>query len=478
MIDMTLERLKPEDEKRAAEFAGLRERIILARDAELEAQRQKASQTFYHFGKLPLEVAHFMFSMILDEDPAFVVVLAGVCRSWRDLVVATPAFWRSLVLSKKEPSRKAKLWKTRSEGKLERLDIRHGDDMKIMWAVHELEHISLQSLRALALQGVRLDHFFKMLPNCTPDVISNLETLRLDSLPMQNEVWDLTKLPFTRLQRFHCQKTDVHWPKFADHCSTLREFSYQGTLSIFWIPDALWLICNNRELETLEFEFTPNEPPWAMNGRVRTTPLSDVVLPQLTTLKLRAGPPGLVTKLTGSASLPSLRTLHISSMPSSCDAILQNCVDRGWLSRLTELKLESLAFDDLTIMFRIMQAADDLQTLSLSKMATANQFLELLASTHTSAPGQPARVLCPKLTTLTVNYCPDVKTGPVLRLIKLRNDTAGEATDTVDLGLSRINKLSLDGCEIEAEHLPWFRRMVPVFSCVYQTRKEAKVSRR
>ena len=91
---------------------------------------------------------------------------------------------------------------------------------------------------------------------------------------------------------------------------------------------------------------------------------------------------------------------------------------------------------------------------------------------------RPSSILCPKLTTLMVNYCPDVKTGPVLRLIKLRNDTAGEATVRVDLGLSRINKLSLDGCEIEAEHLPWFRRMVPVFSCVYQTRKEAKVSRR
>ena len=104
MVDMALERVKPEDEKRVAEFTALKEQIVQARDAELARRRRKASEEYYHFGKLPLELATAIFASVLEDDPAFVVVLAGVCRPWRDAVLAVPTFWRTLVLSTKEPA--------------------------------------------------------------------------------------------------------------------------------------------------------------------------------------------------------------------------------------------------------------------------------------------------------------------------------------------------------------------------------------
>ena len=121
MVDLALERIPSDQTTRRDEMVALRTEIHTARDQAAMEATKLASLRAYHFGKLPVEIAHTMFSMVLAEDHAYVVTLAQVCKSWRAAILGTPSFWSTLVLTDHQPKRKIKVWKERSRNRIREL---------------------------------------------------------------------------------------------------------------------------------------------------------------------------------------------------------------------------------------------------------------------------------------------------------------------------------------------------------------------
>ena len=123
-LELALERIPPEDERRRTELLALREEILASRtEAERKAHEAK-SKRMCHFAKLPVELATEIFTLVLENDPSRVVLLAAVSRSWRNAILATPALWRNLIVPEKNAVRKITLWRERSRNKLTELSIR------------------------------------------------------------------------------------------------------------------------------------------------------------------------------------------------------------------------------------------------------------------------------------------------------------------------------------------------------------------
>ncbi|KAH9042062.1 hypothetical protein EDB85DRAFT_1886081 [Lactarius pseudohatsudake] len=89
-------------------------------------------------------------------------------------------------------------------------------------------------------------------------------------------------------------------------------------------------------------------------------------------------------------------------------------------------------------------------------------------------------ILCPALSVLDLSQSADLKTGPVMRIVKERIALAASQDGGCQLpgqdgnrGVSCIQALSVDECpHIEADMLPWFRKNVPKFSCRYELRRK------
>ena len=90
-------------------------------------------------------------------------------------------------------------------------------------------------------------------------------------------------------------------------------------------------------------------------------------------------------------------------------------------------------------------------------------------------------VMCPALTVLDLSQSANLRTGPVMQIVKERIALAASQ----DGGryqlpghdgcreVSRIRALRVDECpHIEEEMLPWFRKNVPQFSCRYDLRRK------
>jgi len=93
----------------------------------------------------------------------------------------------------------------------------------------------------------------------------------------------------------------------------------------------------------------------------------------------------------------------------------------------------------------------------------------------------PPIFLCPHLAHVNFSNCPDIQTGPLLRLVKSRltpltttTEAANEEDAQVIPTLAQIESIVVDGCpQIEPNALPWLRANVRMVSCVYMTKKAA-----
>ena len=203
---------------------------------------------------------------------------------------------------------------------------------------------------------------------------------------------------------------------------------------------------------------------------------SEPLLPKLAKLVLACGRDLPPTQILSTLWFPSLRILHLSKLTVPADDVLARLLACDSTKNITELKIESCMTRSHDVLLRILDSTPELRILQITRHHEVNPLLEALAW-HVVIPGQEqGRVRCPMLSRLEVTYCPDIRTGPIVRLVKLRNGPAIQSNDI--LPVSKIDTLILDGCQIDPEVLPWLRQQVPTMSCIYQTRKEAKAWRR
>ncbi|KAH9944206.1 uncharacterized protein BXZ73DRAFT_87153 [Epithele typhae] len=484
MVDLALERMSPDKNTQRAAMAELRSKIQSALDEDALQASRLISQQAYHFGNLPMEIAHTIFAVLLDDDHAYVVRLAQVCKQWRATILGAPACWRTLVLSERSPKRKLNLWKERSRDHIQHLHILvdFANDSDIP---EGLSSLSTSSLITLRLRGIRLSHIPRYLPSIASAIVQPLRAwdgaspVDVAGVVVRNE----------HEISFHC--TDLSLPKSTTLCDWIHLVGTLEDLNTLTVDSPgdnwihlLWLLHKNPRLTALDIQ---RVHPRAIETEVapdnRHIP-STVVLPKLHSLCLnRANPNRILSRL----QLTALKELQIAT----CQIVFEAPFFQSNyfpISQLTSLSLSAVVFLPQPFM-NLLESAVMLETLHLIAVGerTAGPILEFLAQPrtlpddHSSDSLSLPHVRCPSIRHLDCSQNPDVTGGPLVRLVKLRIPTTEKSVEDVltiqgDQAPSVVplQSLRIDGCpQVDHGVLPWLRQAVPVVSCVYMTKKAA-----
>lgn len=483
MVELALERMPPDLDRRRDEMVLLQEEISSSQVALAKA----ISKRTYHFGKLPVEIAAAMFSMVLEDNHEYVVTLAQVCQNWRHTILDTPSFWSTLVLGNRHPKRKVKFWRERSRGRIRELAILD-TFTDFIPTFEELRSVSMDTLRSIRLDAQDLTRVLKDLSNLTPLVLASLHQVVLHTPSI--DVLNLADVPEYNWRVL--ELTNVLIPDYYDLACRLSQLE---SLSLSNCPchgswdDLLWLLSRNPKLARLDLTaFVPgfvnitNGPgdreelpviitvPSLADIRIEDTDqLANVILPRLTA--------------------PSLASLRILQHRQRLDGCL-SWLAAGPAATLTTLSIQRSAMN-VQALLDVLPAALALETLELTHVCDAalpvlkalGTLVEVTGPTEDRPPVR--RVRCPNLRKLDVSHCPDVVAWPVIALVKLRLPEAqppaplpdDSSTETKDAWppVRRLESLVIDGCpDVDADKLPWLRAAVPSVSCIYLTRKTAK----
>ncbi|EIW64262.1 uncharacterized protein TRAVEDRAFT_111229 [Trametes versicolor FP-101664 SS1] len=481
MVELALERMPPNLDRRRDEMVLLQEEIATSQAAVAKA----ISKRTYHFGKLPVEIAAAMFSMVLEDNHAYVVTLAQVCQNWRHTILDTPSFWSTLVLGNRHPKRKVKFWRERSRGRIHELAVLD-TFTDFIPTFEELRSVSMDTLRSIRLDAQALTRVLKNLPNVTPLVLASLHqvVLHAPSMDFLNLV-DVPEYNWRVLELTNVLITDYY--ALACRLLQLESLSLSNCPSHGSWDDLLWLLSRNPKLARLDLTaFDPvslnftNEPgdreelpaiitvPSLVDIRIEDTDqLANVILPRLIA--------------------PSLASLRILQHRQRLDGCL-SWLAAGPAATLTTLSIQRSALN-VQALLDVLPVALALETLELTHVCDValpvlkalGTLIEVTGPTENHAIVR--RVRCPNLRKLDISHCPDVVAWPVIALVKLRlpeaqppppDETSIETKDAWP-PVRRLESLVIDGCpDMDADKLPWLRAAVPSVSCVYLTRKTAK----
>ncbi|KAH9937265.1 uncharacterized protein B0H18DRAFT_950178 [Fomitopsis serialis] len=481
MIKLALERVSADDSKRRAELEALQCQILQG----VDEQRELTSRTSYHFGQLPLELAADIFTSALTEDHARVVVLAQVCKNWRLIITNTPHLWNNLVLSKQSPVKKAKAWSTRSRGRIVHLTLR--ESLKgTPWALDELQDLSLESLRTLRLADFPLGAVRQRLPNLTSDVLRTLDVLDVDNRTEAGPVTWLWTDPSMAVRSLSVYFAVFDWASLVTYFPRLEHFTFKAPLvdiPLSALSDFLRAHVGLRSLSLGIMDFVYHRAP------DREQP--PVHLPHLERLEIEYHDFAM-SFMFPLLHLPTLRSLNISRGVHAIDTSLQHLITSGAGKSLRELRISLCAVSAGRVV-DLLHEAEALEVLELRYLGgnQANTILHALSEQPKSPPrghdteiskgdgAGTSTVLCPSLSYLDFSHCPDVKSGPLMALVKARLSST-DSDGQVDVAAAStqpapIDTLIVDGCpSVEIDILPWLRSKVRRVSCVYMSKKDAK----
>ncbi|KAI1789800.1 hypothetical protein LXA43DRAFT_974073 [Ganoderma leucocontextum] len=490
MVDLALERIPSEQASRRDEMLALRREVESSHEQAVKEAARLASLRAYHFGKLPIEIANTMFSLLLAEDHAYVVVLTQVCKNWRSAVLDMPAFWSSLVVKDKHPARKIKVWKERSRNRIR--DLALTDDFSRTPSVlEELGKLSLKSLVTLRLDNFPIRQLRAHLPSIGDQCLQTLRGWHDGSAAsLIGELrWD-DKTPYFSPRTLDITSSvglRIDWAQLSDNLTDLQSCYFTGTLGQHDWHHVLWLLHKNSSLADLEIShWLPSHTDPPPDRELPPT----IIMPKLSTFKIMASIP---ERLLSVLSFPSLKSLDISSCRGTLNNTLQHLVD-GKAATLTSLAIRSSTFDP-HLLVRTLATTSSLEFLQLSVIGgdAVKVVLEALARVQPSLPNGDASshrtspcVYCPALHTLDCSQNQTVRGGELVRLVKLRiteaeKSAAGDEEEPAQAGATCVKPLQtliVDGCPmLDSEVLPWLREKVPSVSCVYLTKKAARWKR-
>lgn len=457
MIHLALERIKVDDSKRRVELEEMREQVL---DAQ-ERNRLLASSVTYHFAKLPVEIFAEIFTEVVAPDPSRVLVLSSVCKQWRGISLHTPAMWRKLVLTGRRPVTKAKTWSERSNGTIGEIHVRPGAASHLFTVFEVIGRLSLGHLRIFQME--QCDEFFQR-PLSMAHVAANLEHLQVSSSKFLR--WDsrfLSQFTGGKLRSLCMEHGYIVWDTL---CAHIKNFVSLEVRESFATGSLITLLAANPLLERVVVDI------FGHLSEVDAYPTERIHLNHLTHLAF--GPNIPLLDIFRHVTFPSLRILHLFS--AGClDQALDALTQQG-TPLVTTLKIQSSPVDPSTLI-NFLTTVPLLEALEISHVGyVANPLLEalgnyVLPSLRDDEPAcETKSPICPSLIHLNLANCPDLKTGPLVRLVKSRL-----AGTTEQRSVARVETLVVDGCPlVESEALPWLRSKVPQFSCVYMSKKQAK----
>jgi F-box/TPR repeat protein Pof3 len=494
MCSLALERLG-EDAKHDG-----RRRELTALRCQLEAR------TKCPIAGMPVELLLMVFDLVCRP-----VTVSLVCRRWREIALSHPTLWHSLVLaeSSKKALYKVQEWRRRSRGQVQKLIIRkslggvvliplddhqmiHPDDLAMRdKIIAELRRLDLAHLKTCDLENVDVALFLAGLwGDISLPSPQSLETLSVSqSLPGRGPPFgriECTIPVWTNIRALKISNMTCYWVAFTVFVRGLTSFEYNISGSPIDFEPIYYLLQANPTLEKLVVGTNTGSSPHVIDvpeplimPHLRHVELSGVAVSPLSTRNL---------------SLPSLQVLRLSQLPGPT-MILESLVgDPGTsLADLVELTMKNCSFQTLHLTLALFYAPS-LEVLQLKGDFDANAVAESLSSQSPTLPPPltsesrshiPTElpILCPSLTVLDLSGSPNLRTGPVMRLVKERLGLAasqdsgkyrlpGQDSDQL---VSCIRTLKIDECpHIEAEILPWFRKNVQQFSCRYTTEKRLR----
>ncbi|KAK0201820.1 hypothetical protein DFS33DRAFT_1350310 [Desarmillaria ectypa] len=436
MADMALTRTKPEDAKRRAQVTSLK-------DAALERRRRVA----YHLGKIPIELMVDIFDLVVSHDATLVLAISAVCRSWRDVARSTPTLWSILALTNRSPVRKTKVWLERSKGRIRELCLRRPLLSVPAWKMESLrDGMQWDYLRVCGFEGFDLASQLEIWG--LGHTVQRWEDVEIRS---QRQRRDSLFCPKSNLKRLVLEVADFDAGHIISPPTQLSTLAIRAT-PLFHTGDILIsFLAQNPELETIELDAL-------FHGRIEGD-VPPVRLERLTKLSIVCRPAAL--NVFDHLVLPSLQDLSLKLSSQSINPILTTLCSQN----ITRLHIVSCVLTPPPLI-ALLKSSTGLETLVL-------QYLDKIADPVLGV----LTTSCPSLQYVDLSQCPDVRTGPLSRIVKARQSLSEGATDG-KATFAPIHTLIVDGCPlIDAEYLPWFRQRVKNFSCVYLTKKAASWKR-
>lgn len=462
MVELAMERVKSTDAKRRAELEALREEILNA-----------MKQTRCHFAKLPVELQTDIFSLVINGSNARMLALNLVCRSWRQVMLANPKFWRHLDLGQRSTQKMVDTWLERANGKISSLRIgtgfafcgRHNIFRKAsedMWSKLEVlevhndpsKYLTPKSTQQLRLRSLTIDVSSISLP--LEELWKGLRSLEASAIRDlairvgKGARLKLDGLPFARLTSLQLTGRFEYQPLYE----LIRRSTTLETLLVSFL-DRDWTDFPEDEiLDTIDL---PHLRRFGLIGHIDPRAIHMFNFPSLSAFKLEAS-----VEHAGTICTHELLYQNVTCLT---EIVFHCCI---------------VPYSLLLLLFR---KSDSLSTLKLSRCTVhnpekINSMIEALGG-GTSDEGihiSSSSLLCPKLQHLDVSSSPDLKAGPLVRLVKahLANSSVPSGKELPATPVSSdhsqntplpILSLNIDDCPlIDSDALQWLRATVPSVS--------------
>ncbi|THV00849.1 hypothetical protein K435DRAFT_431004 [Dendrothele bispora CBS 962.96] len=451
MVDVALKKIPAEPSPSRSELVALKE--------ELEHSQKQATS---HLAQLPVELLTEIFQLLVYDDVVNVVLLARICKHWRAVALNTPSLWSTLVLSKRRPVLKSSLWIQRSQGRILKLVLRETLLLDNGWSFDNLKGLRWDYLRICHLEHVDIEPYLRR--SSRLDVLSNLTELSVRDIDILGRDPLLSRLDkplqHLRLDNAFFQLTSLSNNITSLTSLVLRRAPRQTLDSLYKVLSA------NLFLEDLTIDYTTFTP----FDEIPSVPL---VLSHLATFELNG--PGLNPDIYQVISFPAVQNVHVHEY-FFFEKLLNRLLASD-VKELVQLTIASCAISpSALVLLELLSKNSLLETITLNRLAgVASSILDALSSSPR---------LCPNLKHLDVSYCSEVMTGPLVNLVKSRlppvvsESASGSVNTAPPFAVKQIEHLAVDGCpHIEPDFVPWFRKQLKYFSCIYQTKREARWKR-
>lgn len=464
MADLALERIKPNDARRRQEIEAICEQALCLQTC--------------HFTKLPFEIMSTIFTFIARGTEARVLALSLVCRSWRSIILETPALWRKLIISKKTSNKKIMEWLKRSRGRIYEIELRDipaPDARQRAFSNLQWEHV-----RSLSFHS-NLEWDPQQRPIVPVEVSGKLRLRELFvNLTMSNAI---------------PQRVFFHQLFGKIDISCLRVFELRSSLDV--VPNVLMetAALTRLVLECIIVESPPRFPYYLIDVLTGQGMLEELEICSAATFVA-----GIGTelnhlrhlRLVGSA-VSFLSCIHCPNLESLSLEMAKAPINSPFTKsfvKLQRLRLKQCLIKEPPII-QILENAENLGIIELSGCYPEDALftvLTSLASPEREDPFEDTRgFLCPRLVSLCLNNNAKLTSVPITTLVKSRiqgrpSRTGSEGGDLLpfnDLprGCLPLKALDISDCSsINPETLPWLREKVPLV--IYKMTKEKKVKGR
>ncbi|KAF8631398.1 hypothetical protein AX15_002406 [Amanita polypyramis BW_CC] len=414
----------------------------------------KESDQPCYASSLPTELLIEIFSLMIAQDcTALGRIIIKVCRRWRRVAWDCPALWSNLVLgkvfgaSRHDPTKKAKVWLSRSKGRIQDLSVHYSAVVDTDWRENlekELRSLRWDGVRALSIVLWDVVRYLKSISS--EGALNSLQKLELKVSPPGDDLLsaaqNLTEMSLDNVY-FHLEsiasralrRVTIKDCSYGDH-HIFEILELQPFLEIFTVVDSLNLRRWNPTAEAIILIHLTHIDV----SRCFYVSLKPLVMPNLRTLRISQS----------RDVLDSFSHLATLDLPFFEELILYQayCKPRTLVNFLktvpTLTRLELKGYQDV-----------------------AGLVVEALAEPFEGTSSPQTNLMCPHLQHIDVSQNSDIKSATLVRLVKSRL-----LEDQEERIITPIQSLKIDGCPgVEPDLLPWFRKCVPMVSCVYLSKK-------